>query len=198
MKNSLIKRKSTTKKGVENWTLFLLSMSIVTGIAIGFWFLKPKTYMVSGYSMSPTLTHHQKIKVSKDINTIHRKDIVIVATKHETKHDNVNKLTTSDGLIVKRIIGLPGDKVESKNGDIYINDKKLDEPYVLKSNKKIESWKLNELHEKSNMWNDNIYNKTTIIPAKNYFVMGDNRSHSIDSRFIGYINKDSIIGIVRG
>ena len=75
---------------------------------------------------------------------------------------------------VKRVIGLPGDKVEMKNGTVYINDKELFEPYV----KNTDTFNMDSL----------------VVPEKSYFCLGDNRPNSQDGRFWGFVPRDFIRG----
>jgi signal peptidase I len=79
---------------------------------------------------------------------------------------------------VKRLIGLPGETWEERNGYVYIDGKKLDEPYVKPSRR----------------------DPRTIAPIKiakdHYFMMGDNRSQSCDSRAWGTVPKKNLIGKV--
>lgn len=79
---------------------------------------------------------------------------------------------------IKRVIGLPGDKVNFKNGDVYINDEKLDEPYLLQKNSTFSSV------------------PEYIVPENSYFMLGDNRLNSKDSRFWKhtFVTKNEIIG----
>ena len=83
---------------------------------------------------------------------------------------------------VKRVIGLPGDYVEVKNGIVYINDEALDEDYVYFEG------------GKADLRGD--FPKT-LVPEKSYFVMGDNRNNSKDSRFwvtTHFVKEDAILG----
>lgn len=106
---------------------------------------------------------------------------------------------------IKRIIGLPGDKVKMKDRDIYINGNKQNLEYIEDVKQKFSSYKkyreknidgkyyeIQYLKFKSDM---DSFNEIT-IPKDKYFVMGDNRSNSIDSRsdFIGLVPEDKIIG----
>ncbi len=75
---------------------------------------------------------------------------------------------------VKRLIGLPGDIIEIKNGVVYVNGKALDEPYV------------------KNKSSDN-YGPIK-VPKDNYFVLGDNRPVSVDSRYWGFVPKKNLVG----
>ena len=78
--------------------------------------------------------------------------------------------------LIKRVIGLPGETIEIVNGKVYINDRLLEEPYI------------------TTPWNDSL--PKILIPPDEYFVMGDNRNNSLDSRSaqVGLVSKDLIIG----
>ncbi len=77
-------------------------------------------------------------------------------------------------VYIKRVIGLPGDTIEYSNGDMRVNGKRITEDYILAATTE-------EYH--------------TTVPEDHYFVLGDNRNNSTDSRMIGCIPKSSIIGI---
>jgi len=82
------------------------------------------------------------------------------------------------GTFVKRLIGLPGDKWEERNGFVYINGKRLDEPYIQPQRR------------------DAFTRQEITIPKDRYFMMGDNRSSSCDSREWGSVPKENLIGKV--
>ena len=77
---------------------------------------------------------------------------------------------------IKRLIGLPGDKVEVREGVVYINDKTIEEPYRATPPNPLDN-----------------YGPVT-VPAREYFVMGDNRDDSYDSRYWGFVPHENIIG----
>lgn len=123
---------------------------------------------VSGPSMEPTLNNQNLILIFKNayIRTT-PKFLDIIAIKSKNKNNPP---------IIKRIIASPNDKLEIKNSKVFVNGCALSEPYI-----------------KETMHNSNI---SIILPKDNYFVMGDNRNNSIDSRdfSIGLISSDEILG----
>lgn len=135
-------------------------------------------------SMLPTLIEGNMLFISK-ISKIESGDIVTFETDITlTKQDiatlsPIKRLFVSEDTnknLIKRVIGVPGDKVEVKDGYAYVNDIKIDEPYI-----------------------NTITNGSVLIekiPDGKYFVMGDNRAVSLDSRSdaVGLISEDSIIG----
>lgn len=119
---------------------------------------------VVGTSMVPTLSDKQILLLKKYDKDYERFDIVVF------KYDN--------STLIKRIIGLPGEYVEYRNSNLYINGKKIKEEFI---DTKTEDFTLSKLDYKK-------------IPKGYYFVMGDNRSNSTDSRFIGLVSEKDIKG----
>lgn len=132
-----------------------------------FMFYVVSIHQVVGPSMEPEY-HNQDVivinKLSYRLIPIKRGDIVIF-----------NK---ADAVYIKRVIGLPGDKLVYQNNKIYINDKLLTEPYLINDIEGVNNKPLN-------------YQK---IPQDYYFVMGDNRDNSQDSRNFGLVSKNEIYG----
>ena len=115
---------------------------------------------VNGSSMYPTLKGNEIMLLNK-LGHINRFDIVVL--KIDDREDN----------LIKRIIGLPGETVEIKDNEIYINDKKLEDKYGYGVTYNID--------------------KVT-LKKDEYFILGDNRKISLDSRVFGTIHKDEIKG----
>ena len=101
--------------------------------------------------------------------TIHRSDIVALWSPQNP-----------DIRLVKRVIALPGETLEVRHGEVYINGHKLDEPYVIHSDSV-------EIDGRDNFG-------PVEIPEEHFFLMGDNRDNSNDSRFWGVAPRESLIG----
>lgn len=89
------------------------------------------------------------------------------------------------GVYVKRIVGLPGDRWEERRGYVYVNGKRLDEPYVQPGRRDNRTVRLSQLLP-----------GTTVIPKDDYIMLGDNRSQSCDSRDWGFVPRKNLIGEV--
>lgn len=125
-------------------------------------------HVVSGESMEPNFHTGQFIitnKLSYNIDNPKRGDVVVLRFPGDPEHQKY----------IKRIVGLPGEKLEIKNNQVFINDKKLTESYIPK---------------------DFITYPDMIVNIKDgeYFIMGDNRPNSNDSRFWGTARKEDFIG----
>jgi signal peptidase I len=121
---------------------------------------------VHGQSMEPTLHSDQRLVVEKVSYRFHgprRGDIVVLKSPQQ-----------SSELLIKRVIGLPGETIEIRQGRVYINGQELDEPYLERS--------------KGGNWGP------IIVPPLHVFVLGDNRSFSNDSRAFGMVPIESIVG----
>lgn len=162
-------------KGAFSYLATFAAALVLAGICRHFLFSPVTVY---GESMSPTLANHEKVIVSK-VGEIHRFDIIVFHALDE------------DAYYVKRVIGLPGDSLEIKNDTLYINGKPYAEPY-LKQNKA-------HIEEGSKLTGDftlkEITGKST-VPKDSFFVMGDNRRISKDSRMFKFISAKSVVGKV--
>lgn len=150
----------------------ILVIAVVFGILIRS-FVFQSFYIPSG-SMIPTLKIGNRVLVNKlayDFHPVHRGDIIVFRTPPDDRSNPAIK------DLVKRVVGLPGDVVSSKDGKLYINGKPLSEPYL-----------------PPGMVTNGV--PTTKIPPGELWVMGDNRTDSEDSRYFGPISEKLIVGRV--
>jgi len=174
-------------------TLDTILFVLIAVIVIRF-FVGELRWIPSG-SMHPTLVEGDRLfveKLTKPVRDYQRGDIIVFYPPDEPlKKDffsifaRLTGIMCKDVAFIKRIIGLPGDKYEIRVEDgeyfVYINDKKLNEPYILSST----DWM---------PCRDDMYCGPFTIPEDSYFMMGDNRGNSQDSRFWGFLPKNRIIG----
>lgn len=173
--------------------------SWVIPIAIGLLLaLLLKNYVLSpvkvdGPSMQPNLENNQRVWIFNQAKVKHLS--VIVFDAHG--EDPSAKPGTD---YVKRVIGLPGDTVSYKNGTIYVNNKKIKQNFISESERTSGttdgsghgSWNLKTLSKRFKWGNGSV-----TVPKGKYFVLGDHRSVSNDSRYWGFVDKDKIAGVVK-
>jgi signal peptidase I len=94
------------------------------------------------------------------------------------------QVTGEENQLLRRIVGLPGESVEVRNGDIFINGVKLDEPWLVVDEKKVGNLESGVP----------VFFGPTTVPPESYFVLGDNRLASRDSRLFGPVNRELMIG----
>lgn len=136
--------------------------------------------VVKGDSMDPTLIDGERVIALKNTE-VKRFDIVTFpAPDDEGKN------------YIKRVIGLPGDTVEYKNDELYINGKKYDEPYLDEF-----KGELTDGQPLTYDFNLNELSGTEKVPKGQLFVLGDNRRISKDSRIIGMIQEKDIMADVK-
>ncbi len=186
----ILKLKAMAKETVET-AVFVIVMVIIIKF-----FLGEIRWIPSG-SMHPTLIEKDRIiveRVSRFYREPQRGDVLVFyppMTKLESNPIKIFERLTgffcSDIAFIKRVIGLPGDKLEIKKSKedgaftVYINDKPLDEPYI----------------QSKYDYSDctlAMHCGPLIIPENEYFMMGDNRGNSKDSRYWGLLSKERIIG----
>ena len=144
---------------------------------------------VDGPSMQPNLQNNERVVCLKKAK-IHRGSVVVFDA------NGVDPQVSVKTEYVKRVIGLPGDTVEAKNGNLYVNGKKVDQSYISKSERSsgTGTWTLHSISQE-NSWV--LHNGAYKVPKGEYFVLGDHRSVSNDSRYWGFVPKSKIVGVVK-
>ena len=150
------------------------SLLLVFAVFLVIYIFLFRPFQVSGSSMYPTFLDKEYILtniITLKFNKPKQGDVIVFKAPNDPEKD-----------YIKRVIAIPGDTVMIKDGDVYVNEKLLDENTYLKP--AVKTYAGAFLGE----------NVPTVIPANSYFVMGDNRSESSDSREWGFVPFSSIIG----
>lgn len=168
----------STKREVWSWIRAGAIAILIAFLVRQFIF---SNYIVRGESMMPTLQDGNRLIVNKvgyTVGTPHRFDVIVF---HATQTEDY----------VKRIIGLPGDSITYKNDQLYVNGKRVAEPYLQHYKDALPQGQ--QLTE-----NFNLKSKTgkLRVPEGKLWVMGDNRMNSEDSRYFGFVDQKSVIGKV--
>jgi signal peptidase I len=168
-----------------DWLLTIAGAVLIV-FALKAWIVNP--YRIPSSSMEPTLhcarpapgceaRFSDRVLANRFIYRFRnpkRGEIIVFKTPPEAQ-----ARCGAGGTFVKRLIGLPGDVVSERDGYVYINGRRLDEPYLKPDRRD---------HEPPRSW--------PRIPADHYFFMGDNRAQSCDSRVWGSVPRENLIGEV--
>lgn len=183
------------KQFIKEWGPFILFF-IALGL-VRLFLIQPVS--VDGHSMDPTLADGERLIVLRTAK-IDRFDIVVAKEKEGNKTKE----------IVKRVIGLPGDTITYKDDVLYVNGKKTDETYLDKYQKAFEDDELQDIYSYNTLFQqlaessdafttakDGSTEFTVKVPKNQYFLLGDDRIVSKDSREVGPFKKSAIVGEVK-
>lgn len=160
-------KRSPLRNAIE-WALVI---GVALGVAFAIKILLVQAFYIPSASMEPALRAGDRVlvnKVSYRLHDVHRGDVIVFRRPPNEPPSSIEDL-------IKRVIGLPGDTVEARDGAVFVNGLLLDEPYLP----------------------EDTYTSTFAtlhIPAGHVFVLGDNRGDSRDGRFFGPISTDLIVG----
>ncbi|MEL6439483.1 MAG: signal peptidase I [Cyanobacteria bacterium J06621_8] len=165
----------------EENTLVELIKTLVSAaiLAVGIRSCVAEARFIPSASMVPTLIEDDRLiieKISYRFREPKRGDVVVFAPT-ETLKKNYNN------AFIKRVIGLPGDQIEIISDVVFVNGEKLEESYIAEVQPK----------QKTNLPVINNHPLITVPPGQ-YFVLGDNRYNSLDSREWGFVPKENLIG----
>jgi signal peptidase I len=159
--------RSSVRSAIE-WVV-IVAAALLAALLIKTFLLQ--AFYIPSDSMNPTLVQRDRVLVNKlsyHFHDVHRGDIVVFSRPPGENDPQIKDL-------IKRVIGLPGDTIEGRDGQIVINGRVLHEPYTAKNSP------MSDFSARK-------------VPAGHYFVMGDNRGNSKDSRVFGPISKSLIVG----
>ena len=195
------------EKQKETMPEFFASIAIilVTGLFIITFTLQ--AFTIPSSSMENTLLIGDHVFVDRILLAPVTKWIGKLIPYREPRHGDVFVFISPEtpGLyVVKRIIGLPGDRIHLQDGAVYRNGEKLNEPYVLSSGNfnayrdNFPSVAPSEYEEVSPEWRAElpsyIKNGDLVVPPDSIFAMGDHRDVSLDSRYWGFVPRENVIG----
>lgn len=161
-------RRRNTRKQVVEWAA-LLGTALVIALLIRGFLVQP--FYIPTESMYPTLKKDDRVLVNKlsyRMHDVNRGDIIVFSAPEGEATGGIKDL-------IKRVIALPGETVEGRDGHVYVDGRLLEEPYLP----------------------DGVVTTDfgpQEIPADAYWMMGDNRTQSRDSRFFGPIKESTIVG----
>lgn len=182
------KKKSSIQQTEEAIPLWKQALDWVLTIALSFflfWAITTyvaHTYRVSGSSMYPTLQDGERVIANK-LEKVDRLDIVVLDAPDASGKE-----------YVKRVIGMPGDQITYLNGQLFVNDHRVKEAFTNKAEKFVIDGKTT--YGTPNFTLQQLTGEM-VVPDGKYFVMGDNRGHSNDSRAFGFVDEDAVHGVVR-
>lgn len=172
---SIIKKKFNTTV-LKAILVQISNIAFAVSIALLFKHFVIQAYKIPAGSNVPTILIGDHVLVNKYIYRFHqpqRNDWIIFKFPNDEKID-----------YLKRVVALPNDQVEIIDKKLYVNNQLILEPFVINST--------DSVLEKSKSPRDNFGPVT--VPGYSYFVLGDNRDNSFDSRFWGFVNEDKIKG----
>jgi signal peptidase I len=196
------------EKQRETTVEFLASLAavLVTGLFIITFLVQ--AFEIPSSSMEDTLLIGDHVFVNREQFAPRTSWMPLLPYRDVRRGDIVVFLSPAEpGLyVVKRIMGVPGDRIHLRDGVVYRNGQKLDEPYVVHKGRDVynpyrdnfPAVSPSDFYNVTPEWQLTMKNHTQgddlVVPSDSYFAMGDNREVSYDSRYWGFIPKENVIG----
>lgn len=179
---------SQRKKSKSTFREYLEAFAIAIILALFIRTFVVQAFKIPSGSMLPTLQIGDHLLVSKFIYgvKIPVSGKTLLPIKDPKRNDVIVFKYPKDRSVdyIKRVIGVPGDTIEIKNKQVYINSQPIEDPHAHFSSKSIIK---GSISPRDNM-------SPIVVPAEKVFVMGDNRDNSHDSRFWGFVDQKDILG----
>jgi signal peptidase I len=164
-------RKHSSTRNTLEWVAVIIGAVVVALLIKTF---VAQAFRIPSESMVPTLQMGDRVLVNKlsyDAHDLNRGDVVVF-----TRPDTLPAAPDEPKDLIKRVIGLPGDELITRNGELYVNDRLLEEPYLPEGTPTFG------------------IDQPLTVPEGTVLVLGDNRENSSDGRVFGPIDEDSVIG----
>ncbi|MEC6747287.1 signal peptidase I [Marinilactibacillus sp. XAAS-LB27] len=156
----------------------LIYIAVITGVILLFQTYVYTFVSVEGESMAPTLEDGDKLLLSK-MGEVEPFDIIVFPAPDEPEKQ-----------YIKRVIGVPGDEIRYSNDTLYVNNEEVEEPYL----EGLEELDAPVIGGTINEFSLESLQGVQTVPENEFFVMGDNRGNSRDSRYFGFVPEDSVTG----
>lgn len=181
-------------KNIFSWIIPIL-IGLIAAFLIRSYLVAPVG--VSGDSMLNNLHNGQRVWTLQQA-PVRRGSVIVFDARQEDPG-----IRPGDRYYVKRVIGLPGDRVSAANGNLYVNGRRVNQNYITSLNRTsgTGNWDLSYLSSPRSSfvagdshWADG---RASRVPKNNYFVLGDNRSVSEDSRYFGFVERKHLLGVAK-
>jgi signal peptidase I len=201
------KKSPVAEKKKETPMEFIASMAVVLVVGLFIITFNLQAFEIPSSSMENTLLIGDHVFVDRVTPAPRTKWFPLIPYRSIQRNDIVVFLSPAEpGLfVVKRVIGVPGDRFHLKDGVLYRNGAEVKEPYVIRSHGDYDPYRDNfpdvtplEGGNVTQEWRltmgGHIENGELVVPPDSYFGMGDNRDVSYDSRYWGFIPKENVVG----
>jgi signal peptidase I len=192
------KRGGPRRRTIAEWAVTLLLLLFGTTTLVQAFVIPTgsmeNTLLIGDHLLVDKLAYSPSGPVSKYLlpyTSVKRGDIIVFRHPVDIKQ-----------TLVKRVIGVPGDRIKLVDKQVYVNGHTLNEPYKIHKTEYIDSYRDNFPGEPNmrvddgalQMLEKHVINGEVVVPPESYFAMGDNRDSSLDSRYWGFVPRANIIG----